>query len=130
MLPEHQVCPGQQLQLVAHHDTYGISFDVVATGGDGPQPTSVPLFDAAWKAAHDGVWQLQSRLMQAATQQPHEYRRLVNAALLLAMQPWAAQQLQADEERGARGTGGSLLAGHQGPADPHHAAALLVRLMT
>eukprot|EP00775_Hariotina_reticulata_P006410 gene6410-6641_t len=53
----------------------------------GPQLSTVPLVDPVWKAAYDQLADLQSHLAKAVTQDPLEYRRLVTAATLLAMQP-------------------------------------------
>lgn len=173
LLPEHQVCPGQHLAITASHDTYAISFAITpplpparaaaaaategANSGTAPSPTGVPFFDAAWKAAYDAVSDLQSRLAKALIQDPLEYRRLVNAALSLAMRPWGetgsghdgcladgkasiehvARQLQqvtgglpGKEVQPAQGAGCCSTPGPHVEADPHHAAALLVRLMS
>jgi hypothetical protein len=118
LLPEHAVQLGQQLMLVASHDTYSISFQVqppAPAGVDqGPRasPTGVPLFDAAWRGAYEQLGQLQAQLAKAIAQDPLEHRRVVEAALSLVM---------AGEEPGAAAGGA--------PAGLHHAAALLTRLM-
>lgn len=225
LLPEHQVHPGQQLNMAASHDTYAISFAItppVATGayltdgyslgwanpknssrpqtapadeatvlrchaietaaeavagnfGSGaehsptafadegelskgaaglvgvPQPTGVPLVDPVWKAAYDSVSQVQSNLVKALTQDPLEYRKLVNAALVVAMRPWGEESIAVKE--GVLDTGatpssshldgsdaaaraceklerGTLAGAKRFEGDPHHAASLLVRLMS
>jgi hypothetical protein len=127
-----------------------------------PQPTGVAYVDPLWKAAYDAVSALQASLAKAATQDPLEYRRLVSAALLLAMRPWRMQTAAATAGShvaagGKAAAGGDelqksaaeLLEGAGQPdaaqtalhgsssggskhitADPHHAAALLVRLIS
>jgi hypothetical protein len=126
-----------------------------------PRPTGVAFVDPLWKSAYDAVSALQASLAKAATQDPLEYRRLVSAALLLAMRPWGAEPAIARTGScavaGGKAAGGSeavqvsaakVLEGGGQPdtlgkalhsstagggrhlaADPHHAAALLVRLM-
>jgi hypothetical protein len=128
-----------------------------------PQPTGVAFVDPLWKAAYDAVSALQASLAKAATQDPLEYRRLVSAALLLAMRPWGTQTAAAATtgsaaaacSKAAAGSGeaqksAAAVLGNGGQpdtarevlcgsktgvsrhliADPHHAAALLVRLMS
>jgi hypothetical protein len=128
-----------------------------------PQPTGVAYVDPVWKSAYDAVSALQASLAKAATQDPMEYRRLVSAALLLAMRPWGTQTATAAAGGRAAAGGKAAVAGSgevQKPAakvleeggqpdaaqkalhgsttgltrhlaaDPHHAAALLVRLMS
>ncbi|KAF6265253.1 hypothetical protein COO60DRAFT_1623921 [Scenedesmus sp. NREL 46B-D3] len=142
-----------------------------------PQPTGVPFVDPSWKAAYEAVSALQASLAKAATQDPLEYRRLVSAALLLAMRPWGVEKApsatgdnndsgqvaaaaaapsegrqdpapvaEVAEACSRRGTAaeaqvhmagareaaatGSGIGSRQPAADPHHATALLVRLMS
>lgn len=150
LLPEHWVQPGQELHLVAAHDTYAISFDLPAQPvsstaraatamtrqhhqppatpeqalSQQPQPTGVPLFDPLWRAAYGGLAAVQSQVVKAIAQDPLEHRRVMAAALQLAMQPWRQQQMQATTAgQGAEQEQISLM------ADPHHAAALLTKLM-
>jgi hypothetical protein len=61
---------------------------------------------------------LQGQLVKSIAQDPLEHRRVAAAALKLAMQPTVAEAgLQQQQQNEAVG------------ADPHHAAALLSRLM-
>lgn len=86
-----------------------------------PKPTDVPLFDGLWRAAYDQLTALQSQIVKAVAQDPLEHRRVVAAALQLAMQPWKHPETHAEQHQQQQGD----LA-----ADPHHAAALLTRLMS
>lgn len=88
--------------------------ELVPPAGSQPVPTGVPLYDAAWKAGYDRLMQSQAQLARAIAQDPLEHRRVFAAALQVAM-------------RAGEGGGGSGMCGID--ADPHHAAALLARLM-
>lgn len=98
------------------------------------QPTGVPMYDPAWKAAYDNITHIQGQLVKAITQDPLEYRRMVCAALLLAIRPWGSTAGLHDADSKQRQGGDNAVVGHHGgrtwpTADPHHAAAMLVRLM-
>lgn len=117
-----------------------------------PQPTGVPLFDPLWRHAYEQVGQLQAGLAKAMSQDPLEYRRLVSAATLLPTRPWGGGSASASGSDGSSSTGVEEARGSAPapakcddkqqqqqqlrqtvtwpPADPHHASALLVRLMT
>ena len=90
----------------------------------------MPLYDPLWRAAYEQLAALQAQLAKGIAQDPLEHRRVAAAALQLAMQPWGApgsrvgpgqQQQQQEEEREEQA--GCVV------ADPHHAVALLTRLM-
>lgn len=157
LLPEHTVEVSQTLTITASHDTYAINFtnendrtnhvcqptagsrsnssiEAAVSTVAAPQPTGVPLYDSAWKAACDRLAQLQSQLVKAITQDPLEYRRLVCAAMQLAMRPWGCSGDAAKGQRGLRPAEMDNTEASSGlvwrVADPHHAAAMLVRLMT
>jgi hypothetical protein len=85
----------------------------------------VPLLDPAWRAAYSQLSTLQSQLVKSISQDPLEHRRVAAAALQLAMQPWTvgAGEGQPGQQQQQQQGGADLV------ADPHHAAALLTRLM-
>eukprot|EP00878_Enallax_costatus_P016702 GHUV01017525.1.p1 GENE.GHUV01017525.1~~GHUV01017525.1.p1 ORF type:complete len:351 (+),score=105.37 GHUV01017525.1:1061-2113(+) len=157
LLPDHQADVGQVLTLTASHNTYAIGFTLadantnrhsqpeassnskakaMAPPAAAPQPTGVPLYDPAWQAAYDRIAQLQSQLVKAITQDPLDYRRLVCAAMQLAMRPWRcsrdAVEGQCSDKQQHVGVNGAARSSGVGwsAADPYHAAAMLVRLMT
>jgi hypothetical protein len=79
--------------------------------------------------AYDQLSALQSQLVKAIAQDPLEHRRVAAAALQLAMQPWRQDgaQLGAESEKQQQQQQQQQFC--ELAADPHHAAALLVRLM-
>lgn len=99
-----------------------------------PEPINVPLYDQGWRAAYDSISQLQGQLAKAITQDPLEYKRMASAALLLAMRPWVSTGAVHGADGVAQTTqhidGAHSKVQSFPVADPHHAAAMLVSLMT
>jgi len=91
-MPEVHMEFGDTLVVTASHDTYSISYEIEAELNGGQEAldarsTGVPLTDAAWKAAHDGLQALNSQLVKACVQNPLEYRAVAQAAVQFASRP-------------------------------------------
>lgn len=105
---ELQVALGDELLIDASHDTYSISVTVrsrscsclsrARIAPDAPEqaraapgtdiaPTGVPLYDPAWKQAHDMMAGVNSQVMKSIVQSPVEHRAAALAATAMASRP-------------------------------------------
>jgi hypothetical protein len=130
------------LRLEASHDTYSISFKLMQNEGQQSDGNQTALQQAwpsdngasAWHASCLALSAAQSGMAKATAQDPLEYRRVVTAALVLAMRPWGMMHGAAVRHElaplAAKGAATREQGGYCGPAaDPSHASALLTRLM-
>jgi len=87
-LPEIRVKPGEQLPVIARHDTFSISYEISEKEIlQSSRATGVPLVDPVWKSAHDALQQVNSQLVKACVQNPLEYRAVAQAAVQFASRP-------------------------------------------
>ncbi|KAK9917705.1 hypothetical protein WJX75_007354 [Coccomyxa subellipsoidea] len=90
---EVHLVPGQRFNLVAKHDTYGLSFALqtdkpAAESGMGRgSENAPPLWDPWWKATFEEVGKVNEKLSRAAVQNPLEYRATALAAVQIGSRP-------------------------------------------
>ena len=82
-----RVEPGAEVQLVAAHDSYSISYSLEGGQALDEHRTGVALRDPAWQEAFDQLQGVNSQLVKACVQNPLEYRAVALAALRLAARP-------------------------------------------
>merc|ERR1712196_414501 len=76
------------LELVAQHDTYGITFTIDDACLDRVRRRSgVPLWDPSWKFVYDQLTAVNSKIVQACAQNPLEYRQLASIAVAFGARP-------------------------------------------
>jgi len=87
-MPEVRVKPGEQLAVIARHDTFSISYEISEKEIlQSSRATGVPLVDPVWKSAHDSLQQINSQLVKSLVQDPLEYRAVAQAAVQFASRP-------------------------------------------
>ena len=98
---ERAVRVGQDLEVRAKHDTYGISFELapVVDVSDFSSDTGIPLFDASWDVDRQRMEAVNGNLARAVVQSPLEFRKCAGAAVELAARP---QDFELDPQHAAR----------------------------
>ena len=88
LVEEVAVQKGDVLDLVAQHDTYGVTFKVEDACLDRVRRrTGVPLWDPSWKYVYDQLTAVNSKIVQACAQNPLEYRQLASVAVAFGARP-------------------------------------------
>lgn len=87
---ELQLHPGDSLEVVASHDTYGISFRVDDSALEfdrGMRRTRCPLYDGTWQAVNMQYKQITDSLAKSVAQSPVVFRETCETAVALGCRP-------------------------------------------